>query len=142
MAKSIVGVDISANRIRAVELSSLSKPKPTLVRYHSVPLPQNAVSRGEVLDGPVVAAALKRLWSTGGFTSKNVELGIGNSRVLARDFTVPRMPLAQIRESLPFHVQDILPFPAEDALLDFYPISEGENETGAVVHGLLVAALK
>jgi type IV pilus assembly protein PilM len=39
-------------------------------------------------------------------------------------------------------VQDMLPFPTEDALLDFYPISEGVDDNGPVVNGLLVAALK
>jgi type IV pilus assembly protein PilM len=55
---------------------------------------------------------------------------------------MPRAPLAQIRETLPFHVQDLLPVPVSDALLDFYPISEGTSENGPVVHGLLVAAIK
>jgi type IV pilus assembly protein PilM len=123
MAKSIVGLDISANGIRAAEMGGASKARPELIRYHSIALPHGAVIRGEV-------------------TSKNVVLGIGNSRVLARDLTVPKAPLSRIRESLPFHVQDMLPFPTEDALLDFYPISEGVDDNGPVVNGLLVAALK
>ncbi|MBK4348415.1 type IV pilus assembly protein PilM [Lacisediminihabitans changchengi] len=142
MGKTIVGLDISANAIRAAELTTNVKGKQTLVRYHSVPLPEGAVLRGEVMEPSTVATALRQLWSTGGFSSKDVVLGIGNSRVLARDLTVPKAPLARIRESLPFHVQELLPFPTENALLDFYPISEGTDANGPVVHGLLVAALK
>jgi type IV pilus assembly protein PilM len=62
--------------------------------------------------------------------------------VLARDLTVPKMSLARIRESLPFQVQEMLPVPVEDALLDFYPVSEGHTDQGPVVNGLLVAAIK
>lgn len=142
MAKSIVGIDISANGIRAAELSSASKSRPELIRYHSIALPAGAVTRGEVVEPATVATVLKQLWSAGGFTTKNVVLGIGNSRVLARDLSVPKAPLNRIRESLPFHVQEMLPFPTEDALLDFYPISEGVDSNGPVVNGLLVAALK
>ncbi|MET4780452.1 type IV pilus assembly protein PilM [Glaciihabitans sp. UYNi722] len=142
MAKTIVGVDISANGIRAAELGGALKTKPVLLRYAAVSLPPGAVTRGEVVEPRTVSTALKQLWSSAGFTSKEVVLGIGNARVLARDLTVPKMPLHLIRESLPFHVQEMLPFPTEDALLDFYPISEGTDANGPVVNGLLVAALK
>ncbi|NEM91204.1 type IV pilus assembly protein PilM [Galbitalea soli] len=142
MAKNIVGIDISNSGIRAVEVSDATKARPSVVRYKSVPLPEGAVSRGEVLEPSTVSTALRQLWSTGGFTSREVVLGIGNHRVLARDLTVPKMSIERIRESLPFQVQEMLPVAVEDALLDFYPISETESEVGTMVNGLLVAAVK
>lgn len=142
MAKSIVGVDISATGLRAVELVSGGRGQPALLRHHSVPLPAGAVSRGEVTEKATVSTALKQLWSVGKFKSKDVVLGIGNARVFARNLSVPKMSLELIRESLPFQVQDMIPFPAEDAVLDFYPISESAGETGQVVNGLLVAAVR
>jgi type IV pilus assembly protein PilM len=142
MASSVVGVDISGTSLRAVEVSGAGKPKPTLLRFHEVSLPDGAVSRGEVLEPHTVGAALKRLWSEGGFKSKKVVLGIGNQRVLARDLSVPKATLKHIRESLPFQVQDMLPVPVADALLDFYPVSESVGENGPVINGLLIAAVK
>ncbi|WP_111719435.1 type IV pilus assembly protein PilM [Homoserinimonas sp. OAct 916] len=142
MAASVVGVDIGDVAVRAVELSDATKANPTLVRYHEMPLPEGAVSRGEVLEPNTVGTALKRLWTAGNFKSKNVVLGMGNHRVLARDLTVPKMSLKRIRESLPFQVQEMLPVPVAEALLDFYPIAEGEGANGPEVHGLLIAAVK
>jgi type IV pilus assembly protein PilM len=142
MVKSVVGLDIGTSVIRAAEVSDPKKARPTLLRYHEVPLPPNSAVRGEVIEVETVASALRQLWAAGGFKSKAVVLGVGSQRVIARDMTVPRMPLAQIRESLPFQVQDMLPVPVSEALLDFYPVSEGVGEGGPVVHGLLVAAVK
>ena len=142
MARSIVGIDIGSTSIRAVELGDPHKPRPTLLRHYEVPLPDGAASRGEVLEPNTVAASLRRLWQQGGFKSKEVVLGMGNQRVLARDLTMPRMSRIRIRESLPFHVQDMLPVPVTDALLDFYPVSDGMSDAGPVVNGLLVAAVK
>ncbi|MBG6107948.1 type IV pilus assembly protein PilM [Frigoribacterium sp. CG_9.8] len=142
MAKNVVGVDIGSTSVRAVEIRASSTGIATLVRFLELPFPEGAVNRGEVLEPLMVGAVIKRLWSTGGFTSKKVALGMGNQRVLARDFTVPRASLAHIREALPFEVQDMLPVPVSDALLDFYPISESIGENGPVVHGLLIAAIK
>jgi type IV pilus assembly protein PilM len=142
VATSVVGIDIGSAALRAVELADPAKAKPTLLRYSEVALPEGAVSRGEVMEPNTVANALKQLWSQGGFKSKDVVLGMGNQRVLARDLTVPKMSLKRIRESLPFEVQDMLPVPVADALLDFYPISEASGEHGPVVNGLLIAAVK
>ncbi|MGN6426710.1 MAG: type IV pilus assembly protein PilM [Leifsonia sp.] len=142
MARTVVGVDIGSTSVRAVELQDASKPRPTLLRYIEAPLPEGASSRGEVLEPNTVAATLKRLWRQAGFTSKDVVLGMGNQRVLARDLTVPKMSIRRIRESLPFTVQDMLPVPASEAILDFYPVSEAVSESGPVVNGLLVAAIK
>lgn len=142
MTASVVGIDIGSAAVRAVEVSDSGKATPTLARFHEVRLPEGAVSRGEVLEPNTVAGALKELWSVGGFKSKNVVLGMGNHRVLARDLAVPKASMKRIRESLPFQVQDMLPVPVADALLDFYPISESEGDTGPQINGLLIAAVK
>jgi type IV pilus assembly protein PilM len=142
MGKSIVGLDIAGSSIRGVEVTDADRARPTVLRVAEVPTPDGAVSRGEVLEPNTVAGALKQLWSIGKFRSKDVMLGMGNQRVLSRDLTVPQAPIAQIRESLPFQVQDMLPVPVGDAILDFYPVSDGVDESGPVIHGLLIAAIK
>lgn len=142
MGSTVVGIDIGSKSVRAVEVQGATKAKPVITRYHEVPLPEGSVRRGEVLEVHTVAEALKKLWSAGGFKSKDVVLGMGGQRVFARDLVVARAPLAQIRESLPFHVQDLLPVPVDEAILDFYPISEETTEDGQMVNGLLIAAIK
>jgi type IV pilus assembly protein PilM len=142
MSPNIVGIDIGSASVRAIELRNADKQRPIIERFHEVPLPESSVRRGEVLEVGTVATAIKRLWSSGGFKTKDVVLGIGGPRVLSRDLQMPRAPINQIREALPFHVQDLLPVPVAEALLDFYPISEEPGEHGPVINGLLVAAIK
>ena len=138
----VVGLDIGSTAVRGVELSARKRNRPNLLRFHEVPLPPGAVSRGEVVEPEVVGSALQKLWSEGGFKSKNVVLGTGNQRTLVRDLSVPKASLKGIRESLPFQVQGALQIPLEDSLLDFYPISESTGERGLMVNGLLIAAQK
>lgn len=142
MANRIVGLDIGRDTVRAVEVENPNKARPVAVRFAEVALPADSVRSGEVREVNTVAAAIRRLWTAGGFKTKDVAIGMGNQRVLARELTVPRMSLAQIRESLPFQVQEMLPVPVNEALLDFYPISDGVGEAGPVVNGLLIAAIK
>ena len=142
MALGVVGVDIGSTMLRAVEFNDATKAKPTILKVHELPLPDGSVKRGEVIEVNTVASTFKRLWASAGFRSKDVAMGIGGQSVIVRDLSVPRMPLAQIRESLPFQVQDLLPVPVNDAVLDYYPLSESTSESGPVVNGLLIAAFK
>ena len=144
MTRHVVGIDIGRAAVRAVELADAGRENTTIVRYHEEALPDGAVGRGEVLEPNTVASQLKLLWAGGKFTSKNVVIGMGNHRVVARDLTVPAQPMRLIRESLPFQVQDLLSVPVAEALLDFYPIAElpGDGQSGPQLSGLLIAAVK
>ncbi|WP_421733818.1 type IV pilus assembly protein PilM [Cellulomonas sp.] len=148
MGKSrVIGLDIGTTAVRAAQLDfgsggPSSSNQPTLVRYGEVPIPIGAVRDGEVTDQLVVSNAIRELWAKVKFESKDVVIGVGNQRVVVRELSVPAMPLPQIRTSLPFQVQEMLPMATDEALLDFFPTSEGAGESGPVVNGLLVAAVR
>ncbi|MCG7285952.1 type IV pilus assembly protein PilM [Cellulomonas sp. ACRRI] len=142
MASSrVIGLDIGSTGVRAAELSPGRNGKGgTLERFGSVPLPAGAVRDGEVVDPETVATALRQLWSQEKFTTRDVVIGVGNQRVIVRDLDVPWLPPAQLRQSLPFQVQELLPMPIEEALLDFHANGESVGPQGRMVHGMLVAA--
>ena len=142
MVTRIVGLDIGNEVLRGVELEYGARRRPVVQRYHEVALPDGAVHNGEVVEENTVATALKRLWAEGKFRSRDVVIGLGNQKVLARDLVVPLGSIGAIRQALPFQVQDLIPVPVAEALLDFYPIAEINSETGPAVSGLLVAAVK
>lgn len=141
MTHRIVGLDIGSDSIRAVQLDGADTAKPTITAHGSVSVPPGVIESGEVVDVDAVADLLERLWSAAAFRSRRVVLGVGNSRVLVRELTVPRGTRAQVRQSLPAHVQDLLAVPASDTILDFYPISEQVDDGVPVLSGLLVAAV-
>lgn len=138
----VVGLDIGDGVLRAAEVKDPARARPTVVKYHEVAIPHGAVSKGEVVDREAVVAGIKALWNQGKFGTKDVVLGMGNHRILARDHVVRAQPIERIREQLPFQVQDLLPVPVNDALLDFYPVSTEQTDQGPMVHGLLVAAIR
>jgi type IV pilus assembly protein PilM len=137
----VIGLDIGTTRVRAVEVVR-GRGAPTIQHYGEVVLPHGAVRDGEVAEAHLVVAALKRLWSEGKFSHREVIIGMGNQRVMVRNLELPWMPMQQIRAALPFQVQDALPVAVEDALLDFYPTSAADGVNGRSVLGLLVAATR
>jgi type IV pilus assembly protein PilM len=141
MARTTIGLDVGTNAVRAVEVR-LGRDGPVVDRVGQVALPYGAVTAGEVVDAAAVAAALRRLWKEVGFSSRRVVVGVANARVVARVAELPDMPDAEIRSSLQYQVQDLIPIPLQEAALDYQvlervPTTEG---TGTVLRLLLVAA--
>lgn len=141
MGTTVIGLDLGTTRARAVEVQT-GRGAPTVVRYAEAPLPLGAVQDGEVTEPEGVVPALKAMWAQAKFSTRDVIIGVGNQRVLVRSLELPWMPLAQLKSSLPFQVQDTLPVAVEDALLDFYPTGESVGQGGRQVRGLLVAATR
>jgi type IV pilus assembly protein PilM len=138
MARGRIGLDIGSTAVRAAELSS--GVQPTVIRAAQVPLAPGAVENGEVREPAAVAEALRQLWSQGGFKGRQVYLGVGNQRVVVREIALPYLPEKELRESLGFQVQEFIPMSVDEAVLDYDPIGEFEQEDRRMLRMLLVAA--
>jgi type IV pilus assembly protein PilM len=136
-----VGLDIGTSAVRAAELS-LGKNGAKLEKFGQVALPPGAVRDGEVVDVATVSEAIKHLWSTTKFSSKKVVLGVANQKVVVRQVDLPWMPEAELRQSLAFQVQDFVPMPIEQAILDFHPVEEFTADGRRMLRVLLVAAAR
>lgn len=136
MTKTLIGLEVTEESVRAVEVT-LGR-HPAVTACGEVPLPVDAAKDSEVLDRDAVALAVRTLWAQAKFRSRNVVLGVGNRRILVREHSSPAMAPALMRDALPFQVQDMLPVPVNQAVLDFYPIWESAGQ----VHGMLVAAVE
>lgn len=138
--RSAIGLDIGTSGVRAAELS-FGKGEMTLEKFGQVALPEGAVRDGEVVSPDVVAAAIKQLWAHTKFSSKKVVIGVANQKVIVRQVDLPWMPVDELRKSLAFQVQDFVPMPIDQAVLDFHPLEELTADNGSrVLRGLLVAA--
>lgn len=140
MPKTRIGLDIGSTAVRAAEVAEGSPP--TVIRAAQLPLPPGAVENGEVRDAEPVSDTLRELWSRGGFKSRKVWLGVGNQRVVVREITLPAMPEKELRASLGFQVQEFIPMPVEDAVLDYHVLGETEADDRPMLRLLLVAAQK
>jgi len=141
----VIGLDIGTTAVRAAELEFGSggpngKGGATLLRIGQIPLPLGAVRDGEVVQPETVSSVLRQLWVQQKFGTRDVVIGVGNQRVLVRELDLPWMPIGQLRASLPFQVQELLPMSTDEALLDYFPTSEFDGPNGRTVQGMLVAA--
>jgi len=138
VARARIGLDIGSTFVRAAEVSLGGSP--SIVRIGQVPLPPGAVERGEVQAPEVVAEAVRELWRQAGFKSREVIMGVGNQRVVVREVALPALPDKELEQSLRFQIQDLIPIPLEDAVIDYDRLDEFEAEGRQMVRLLVVAA--
>lgn len=139
MARAVIGLDVGTAAVRAAEVR-FGRGTPALTRFAQVALPPGAVVAGEVVDATIVGAAIRRLWKDGGFSGKRVITGVAGQRVVARTTELPAMSDEDLRSSLPFQVQELIPIPLEDAVIDHQVLEQLVDADGAERFRVLVVA--
>lgn len=138
MPRTAIGLDIGTSAVRAAEVTV--KGPPTLLRFAQVALPAGAVVDGEVTQPDAVAAAIKELWDRGGFRARRAAIAVANQKVVVREIPLPFMEEDELRGALRFQVQEYIPIPIEDAILDFQVLEEFPGEEDARMMRVLIVA--
>jgi type IV pilus assembly protein PilM len=124
-SRVVVGLDIGTFAVRAAELHFGSHGV-SIRRFAQIGLPYGAVVDGEVTDTGQVGAALQQLWAKGGFSTREVVLGVSNQKAIVRQADVALMPDEELGAALQYMAQDLIPIPIDEALLDFQVIERVE----------------
>jgi len=136
-----IGLDIGSSAVRAAEIAGHGEHE-EIVKFAQVGLPVGAVVEGEIRDPTAVSAALKRLWTEGGFKRRDVVLGVSSQRAMVRQIEVPQMSPNEMRSALRYQIGELLPIPVEQAVFDFAVLGPGPSggDGGATTRLLVVAA--
>jgi type IV pilus assembly protein PilM len=125
-SRALVGVDIGDSGIRAVQLGR-SGPGYEVVRAAAVDLAPGALRNGQVVDAKAVAAALRRLWRAGRFSTRRAAFGLADAGVLTRQLDLPWMPPEDFRSALRYQVEGVLPVDVGSVELDYHLLGEFES---------------
>ncbi len=116
----ITGLDIGARGIRAVQLDSGT-------------LKVSAVEHVPLVPGDPPWEAVKGLFAKGAFNRKQVWASLNDRECLARDLTVPFTSAEQIKQTIRFSAEEVIPDDVESYLLDHHVIETGEAESQLMV---------
>jgi type IV pilus assembly protein PilM len=140
--KAIVGLDIGSSAVKAVELKSTGKGY-RVSAFGSEPIPADSIVDGAIIDGTAVAEAIRRLFASHPFKSKEVAASLSGNAVIVKKISLPLMTDAELAESIFWEAEQYIPFDIQDVNLDYQILNPG---TAAGANGtmevLLVAAKK
>jgi len=138
---SPVGLDIGSSTFRLAQLKP-SNDKPTLISYASAQTPDDLINEGEIMDVDGVAKALSKLWREHKIREKNVVVGVANQKVIVRVIEMPYMTETELRSAIQYQINDYIPIPIEEAIVDFQIIGERESDEGERMMEVLVVAAR
>ena len=147
MAKHIVGLDIGATGVRAVQMTFGRGRDGQVTKASAIDLPPGVVRNGDIIEHDILAQSIKQLWRQGRFKTNDVALTLSNSNVVVRQLELDWVAPSEFRKALPFLVRDQLPVPVEEANLGAYVLSEQtvltpEGVERRTVRALVVAAAR
>jgi type IV pilus assembly protein PilM len=141
-SKPVVGLDIGSSAVKAVELKPAGKGY-RVTAFAVEPLPPDSIVDGAIIDGTAVADAIRRLFATNAFKSKEVAASLSGNAVIVKKINLPVMSEAELGESIFWEAEQYIPFDVQDVNLDYQIVDPGTGETSkGTMDVLLVAAKK
>jgi type IV pilus assembly protein PilM len=134
-----VGLEISNSAIRIAEVSTTGG-KAKLLNLGQVRLPPRSVVDGAIVDVAAVAGAIERCMKEGGFSIKEVHLGVAGLRAITRELDMPRVPDNELDGAVRLQALDVIPFPVEKTLLSARPLEDVTAPDGSAMRRVLLAA--
>lgn len=136
----MIGVDISSSSVKMVELSEAPKKSGYVVeRYTIEPLPQDAVTDGNINNLDAVSDALRQAWKRMGSRIKNVSLALPAAAVISKKILLPSgLREDELEIQVESEANQYIPFALEEVNLDFQVI--GPSPTNPEEIEVLLAA--
>jgi type IV pilus assembly protein PilM len=138
-SKTIVGLDIGSNSIKAVELQR--NRGEVMVSHIGVEhLASDIVVDSMIVDSGSVAGTISKLFSERAFKGKQVATSVSGHSVIVKKISMQTMEEPELGEAVRNEAAQYIPFDMNDVNVDYQVLSE--NTGGPTIDVLLVAVKK
>ena len=135
--KSMIGCEVSANEIRAVEVTRHDN-KYQILAMGYIPLESGTIEEGFIRDAEKFSNAITQLIGIGNFQSTNVCVGVNNENIIMRYATFPKVDTDKLRNMVMLQAQEFIPIPISEMELDFVVAREIVNEENASEYNIML----
>ena len=140
--KSVIGCEITANEIRAVEIAKENGAYKIMAMGY-MPIEEGVVEEAYIRDSQKFVDAITDLISQGNFQTTDVAIGVNNENVLMRYATFPKVDNDKLRNMIFLQAQEFIPIPIQEMEVDFIVAGEKQDDDGSQqVNVMLIAARK
>lgn len=140
--KSIIGCEVTANEVRAVEVTKENGSYKILAMGY-MPLEEGIVEEAFIRDAARFNDAISQLIAQGNFQTTDIAIGVNNENVLMRYTTFPKVESDKLRNMILLQAQEFIPIPIQEMEVDFVVAGDTEDEDGnPQVNVMLIAARK
>jgi type IV pilus assembly protein PilM len=137
--KTIVGLDIGSNSIKAVELQR-SRGEIMVSHLGMEPLASDIVVDSMIVDSGSVASAIGKIFAEHAFKAKGVATSVSGHSVIVKKVSMQTMDEPELGEAVRNEAAQYIPFDMSDVNIDYQVLSD--NLEGPTIDVLLVAVKK
>ncbi|MBW2232177.1 MAG: pilus assembly protein PilM, partial [Deltaproteobacteria bacterium] len=139
--KSVVGLDIGSNSVKAVEIVLKGKDKGFELKSLGIaPMPAEAIVQGAFLNSSAIVETIQEAIQSGRIKSKEVAAAVAGHSVIVKKVSLPTMTREELEDQIQWEAEQYIPFDVNEVNLDFQILGTSEGEGQMDV--LLVAAKK
>lgn len=120
-----VGLDISADAIRFIELEQGNKGTLTVSRYATRNFPLGTIGEGHVRDRKKLQEVIASLENEYKLSFAHVSLP--EEQAYLANIRIPHVPLSEIRDVIELRLEEHVPISGADAIFDFVVVGEGKT---------------
>ncbi len=125
-----IGVFASDRALEMVEIHPNEQGLFHVASFAMVDLEPGVVEHGDILDIDRLAAAAKKLWSNGGFSTNVVYGALSDHITYFHTFKFPgELSDAEVKSALTFQFEEAFPLAFVDAVIDFAVIARSGEQT-------------
>jgi type IV pilus assembly protein PilM len=138
----MVGLDIGSKTIKIVELEKTRdsfKLKASGIIGYKSNTPEHLTDDKEIA---VLSDVIRKLHKEAKIVSREVVVSIPETQVYTRMIRFPLLTDSEISSAVKWEAEQYIPFPIEEAVIDYQIIDRHENATPPQVYVLLIAAPK
>lgn len=138
----MVGLDIGSKTIKIVELEKargVYKLKASGIIGYKSSTPEHLTDDKEIA---VLSDVIRKLHREAKIIGREVVVSIPETQVYTRMIRFPLLTDSEIASAIKWEAEQYIPFPIEEAVIDYQIIDKNENATPPQVYVLLIAAPK
>jgi type IV pilus assembly protein PilM len=138
---SVIGLDIGASSVKAVEILQKNRDKGFELRsLGQAALPPEAIVQGAFLNSSAIVDAIREAIDSGRIAGKDVAASVSGHSVIVKRVNLPQMTREELEDQIQWEAEQYIPFDVNEVNLDFQILDSNEDEGQMDV--LLVAAKK
>lgn len=124
--KSLLGLDIGSNSVKAVELQG--RPgNLSLLSMGCESLQPDSIVDGQIMELNNVSEAISHICQAHQMKADRVVAGVSGHSVIVKNIIVPQMSQEELEESIDWHAEEHIPFEIADVSLDYQVVGSGAD---------------
>lgn len=120
-------IDLGSYAIKAVQIKKIANNNFKILDIKMELLPRDTIVDGVIKDESLLANKIQQIFDQFKHKTDYIITAIFSNELLIRNIELPIMDKKEVKESIKWEADEQLPYPAEDAAIDFFKVKEEEN---------------